>query len=41
MSYPIERHRDGFYIFIDMILTSNPFLNLIAHSEFPKKSSGI
>lgn len=28
MSYPIERHRDGFYIFIDLILTAESVFEL-------------
>ena len=28
LAYPIERHRDGFYVFIDMILTSETVIEL-------------
>ena len=28
LAYPIERHRDGFYVFIDMILTSESVIEL-------------
>jgi small subunit ribosomal protein S6 len=28
LAYPIERHRDGFYVFIDMILTSETVVEL-------------
>lgn len=28
LAYPIERHRDGFYVFIDMILTPETVLEL-------------
>ena len=28
LAYPIDRHRDGFYVFIDMILTSETVLEL-------------
>ncbi len=28
LAYPIERHRDGFYVFIDMILTAETVIEL-------------